>query len=96
MKKLILPIVAAGFLLVSCGGGDPCEDLSTAENAAKCYCEKSTEMEALRKKDDKEAGTKLRKEMGEIENKIEKFIDDGEYTENELEAAAESIDGCDL
>jgi hypothetical protein len=53
-------------------------------------------MEALRKKDDKEAGTKRRKEMGEIENKIEKFIDDGEYTENELEAAAESIDGCDL
>lgn len=96
MKKLILPIVAAGFLLVSCGGGDPCEDLSTAENAAKCFCEKTTEMEALRKKDDKEAGMKLHEEMEKYEDDIQKFIDDGKYTENELEAAAEAIDGCDL
>jgi hypothetical protein len=53
-------------------------------------------MESLRKKDDKEAGKKLHEEMEKYEDEIQKFIDDGKYTENELEAAAESIDGCDL
>ncbi|NRA13279.1 MAG: hypothetical protein HRT57_15135 [Crocinitomicaceae bacterium] len=96
MKKLILPMVAVSFLLISCGGGDPCEDLSTAENAAKCFCEKTTEMKALKKKDDKEAGMKLHEEMEKYEDEIEKFIDEGKYTENELETAAEAIDGCDL
>ena len=89
-------MVAAGFLLVSCGGGSTCNDLSTAENAAKCFCEKTTEMETLRKKDDKEAGMKLHEEMKKYEDEIEKFIDDAKYNENDLESAAESIYGCDL
>ena len=88
--------MAAGFLLLFSGGGDPCDDLSTAENASKCFCEKTAEMETLRKEDDKEAGMKLHEEMEKYEDEIQKFIDGGNYTENELEAAAESIDGCDL
>ena len=96
MKKLILPIVAAGFLFASCGSGDACEDLSTAENAAKCYCEKDAEMEESRKKDDKEAGKKLHEEMGKYEDQIQKFIDEGKYTENDLEEIAEGIEGCML
>lgn len=96
MKKLILPLVAVGFLLASCGGGNPCEDLSTAENAAECYCEKSAEMDKLKEADDKEAGMKLHDEMGKYEETIEKNIEDGKYTENDLEAAADKVEGCDL
>ncbi|MEJ6800131.1 MAG: hypothetical protein QNK77_03015 [Crocinitomicaceae bacterium] len=36
--------MAAGFLLLSYGGDDPCDDLSTAENAVKCFCEKTTDL----------------------------------------------------
>lgn len=56
------------------------------------YRQKAT----LREKDDKEAGMKLHEEMEKYEDEIQKFIDDGKYTENELESAAQSIDGCYL
>lgn len=78
MKKIILPFVAvAAFAITSCSGGE-C-NVKTAEDAAKCWCE----VEKNKDKDKK----------GELKTKIEKKLEEGAYTENELEAKIEEV--CD-
>ncbi len=95
MEKLIVPMLAATLLFASCGG-NACGDLETAEGVAKCMCEKSGEYEKAKEANDEDAIKALKDERKEIMEKVEKNMEDGKYSENDVEAAAAKIDGCDL
>ncbi len=91
MKKLvIMSVIAATF--ASCGGGSDKCDPATAEGAAKCLCE----MGEASKEEDKDKAMELMKEYGAKMEEIEKNIEAGKYTENDVEAAAAKIEGCDI
>lgn len=69
-RKFILPLVAVfAISMTSCSEGE-C-NVDDAESAAKCFCE-------VKKEKDKD-------KKGKLKERIQKKIDDGTYTENELE-----------
>lgn len=90
MKKLILILPVFALVMSSCGGGG-C-DPATADGAAACLCEFSKDLDSDDKEKAKEAMENFSKKMEEIEKNIE----DGKYSENDVEAAAAKIDGCEL
>lgn len=81
MKTLLIAITAVTFLS-SCGSGG-C-DTSTAQGASNCLCELMDEMVVV--VDDVDQMKKLKDKGDKYEVEIEKAIDEGKYTENELEA----------
>lgn len=91
MKKLLMiPVVA--FAFSSCGGGSDKCDPATAEGAAKCICE----MGEIDKEEDKAKAEEKMNDLMKKMEEIEKNIKDGKYSENDVEAAAGKIEGCDI
>ena len=87
MKKLLLIAPAFCFLLASCSGesSEAC-DPSTAEGAAKCYCELDAEKDAAKEANDDAKKDEIRTKMKKFEEEAEKHMEAGDYTENEVEA----------
>jgi hypothetical protein len=83
MKKLLFTIPAFCLLLNSCSGAS-C-DPSTAEGAAKCYCELQAEYDAAKEAKDDAKKDELKKKKREFEEAAEKHMEAGDYTENEVE-----------
>lgn len=84
MKKLLFTIPAICLMLSSCGGGDAC-DPSTAEGAAKCYCELEAEYDAAKEAKDDTKKDELKKKKKEFMETAEKHMEAGDYTENDVE-----------
>lgn len=82
MKKTILTI-GLGIFLTACGSSEGAID--TAENAAKTYCEKANEMDAASEADK----DKLKKELNDLENRIEAEHDGDEAWFEEFETKVE-------
>lgn len=92
MKKLFL-IVPTFALLASCGGAS-CDN-STPDGAADCACGYSTEyFKAFEAKDEAKM-EEIDKQMEAWEDEVEKNIESGKYSENDVEAALEKKN-CDI
>ncbi len=83
MKKLLFTIPAICLFLASCSG-ESC-DPSTAEGAAKCYCELDAELDAAKEAGDDEKKGKLKDEMKAFKKEAEKHMEAGDYSENDVE-----------
>jgi hypothetical protein len=94
MKNFYLPLAALGLMLTSCGGGGSC-DMKTAEGAADCGCGYSEEYKKAEEAGDEAKMKELDTKMDTWENDVEKEMEAGTYTENDVEAALEAK-GCDL
>lgn len=85
MKKLLIVLpVAIALTLSSCGGG--C-DASTADGAATCMCDMMAEYEKV--KDDKDKAKELDEKFDKFEEEVEKNIEDGKYSEDDVKKALE-------
>ena len=90
MKKILLIVViATTSLFTSCMGG--C-DTSTAEGAANCLCE-LTDQSVILDQTDEVAAKELSDKIIKTNKEIEKAIDAGNYTAEELKTLA-SERGC--
>lgn len=93
MKKLLLAVpVAAVLMFSSCGGGS-C-DASTADGAADCMCSMMKEYDSV--KDDKDKAKELDEKFDKLEEEVEKNIEAGKYSENDVEAAMEKNSDCKM
>lgn len=84
MKKTIL-VFGLGILLTACGGSSE-GAIDTPENAANTYCAKVKEADAAAEADKE----KLKQELNDLENKIEKEHDGDEAWFNEFEDKLEA------
>lgn len=80
MKKLFIALSAVA-VLSSCGGANT----STAEGAADAMCELMDQMVVAAGKEDKAKLEELEKTGDKYKQEIDKAIEEGKYTENDLE-----------
>ena len=83
MKYLFIAIPFLAF--TSCGGG-ACDN-STPEGAADCACGYMDELKAIGETQDQAKLEEIEPKIKAWEGEVEKNIDAGKYTENDLEAA---------
>ena len=83
MKKLFI-IGTLFFAVASCGGS--C-DTSTPEAAADCACGYGDEYKKASESNDEAAMKDLDTKMSAWEDEVEKHMEAGDYTENDVEAA---------
>jgi hypothetical protein len=93
MKKLLLGLTVLGALLTSCE--EYVCDTSTVEGAADCGCYLYDQQTLDLTKEDKSLSDDTKAGMSKWEEEVEKHIEAGDYTENELEALLEEK-GCNL
>jgi len=85
MKKVILSVAACALLLASCGGAAE-GAIDTTDNAAKTYCDLMTKAEAATGEEQE----KLKTEVNDLENKIEKAHEGDDAWFEEFETKLES------
>lgn len=86
MKKLLFGIGIC-FMAAACGGGSSAGSIDTPENAANTYCELANKEENAAEADKE----KLKQELNDLEDKIEKEHDGDEAWFNEFEQKVEEI-----
>jgi len=91
MKYLFIAIPFLAF--TSCGGG-ACDN-STPEGAADCACGYSDEFKAANESKDEAKMAELETKMQAWVTEVEKNMESGKYTENDVEAALKAKN-CDM
>ena len=93
MKNVFFGSLVAIAMLTSCE--EHVCDTSTVEGAADCACYLYDQQTLDLTKDDKSLSDDVKAGMQKWEEEVEKHIEAGDYTENELEALLEDR-GCML
>lgn len=91
MKRLFFA-VPLFYAMASCGGA--CDN-STAEGAADCGCGYADEYKAAFDAKDEAKMKEIDTKMSAWEDEVEKHMEAGDYTENDVEAALEKKN-CDM
>lgn len=93
MKNILISCSLFALILTSCE--EQVCDTSTVEGAADCACYLSTQQTLDLTNEDKSLSDDVKAGMQKWEEEVEKHIEAGDYTENELEALMEEK-GCEL
>ena len=77
------------LFFVSCGGCNT----STAEGAADCMCNYLKEGSEALADGDKDKLEELGKKVQDLEEEVDKHVEAGDYTEDDLQAAVQALEG---
>lgn len=93
MKRLFY-LGAMTLLVASCSGEKAC-DYSTPDGAAECACGFTEEYKAAFDAHDEAKMKEIDSKMSTWETEVEKHMEAGDYTENDVEAAL-GKKGCEM
>lgn len=93
MKKTFFTLAILSLIFTSCEEFE-C-DTTTAEGAADCACYLHDQQALDVTKEDKSLSDDTKAGMQQWKDEVEKHLEAGDYTENELEAQLEEK-GCDI